>query len=404
MANVEAALLHLKKSLGGLRTAFSQAITNSQRLVASMGPSPAPLALTLLEEAHSKLKISHEKLTDCLSELVQMSTDQDAQKYEEKIEKVDEEYHQCSDSILQALQTAQRPATAPSITSINAGTRAPGRIDDSLKPRILSLDMNPAEFRAWSASLRDWHSFNKMELFPLSQQHRFLLNVVDTGLRSYLEGRILPDTPVFSNDATEDTCMNFLEEEFALRYPTIQRRALYFRYSQPKNMRFTEYLTQLLLYGAEADLHTLDVNGIHCFKAIVGASDPVLREKLLKLDPLTLDAIKREARAYEIANEVAKAIDSPAKSAKVSSKAMQNKPSMKREELRRKKLCFNCGQDKHENSATCPHRDELFCNACKKKGHVQKVCLGWATPKSKAASPSRPSSPSPPKKESTKQI
>ena len=372
-------LKRLKQSSGGRRTAFNRAVKNGQRLVESVGLHPSSLAMKLLEEAHDNLKVSYESLAACLIEIIELTEESLVEQYEQKLVELDDQYHEASGTILQALKPSAVSRVSSAVPVVGGATpHRSFRIDDSLKPKVLSLDMNPAEFRAWSAPMQDWHSFNNMSQFPLSQQHRFLFNVVDINWWTALEGHIQPDTPIMSEDDSVDSCLKFLRDEFDSRYPLIQRRALYFRYSQPKQMRFTEYLNQLLLHGAEADLHTLDVNGIHCFKAIIGASDPVLREKLLKLDSLDLESIKKEARAYKVANEVAKAIDNPGKSAKLSSfqqKKKQPSASRKQEQLRRQGLCFNCGQKRHENVNVCPQRATLHCTKCDKNGHVSSVCM-----------------------------
>ncbi len=406
-------LKSLKRSTSALRSAFTKNVNALTKLAESASPGSPSLLTTLIEEAQVKLTHSFDNLTTAIVRLMDVDEATDATStWDSKLQSCTAEYNDVTQKVLRALTIIPSPVQHPTSPTLPNTQNLPARrLEDTLKPSTLSLDMTPAELTLWIASLQAWYEFNNMQGLTIPQQHRFLYNILDSHLSSNLERRVHSDTPVFSNDDTE-SCVSILQDFFHLRYPLIQRRAQYFGHTQGNQQRFTDFLYNLQKLGAEADLHMLNVNDIHCFRAIVGTTDLQLRQRLLKLSPLTLDAIEREACAYEMAKEVGKSLDNPAeraahlKTGQKSPRSHQHQSgqnqSGQNQSYRRAKLqqfrgkCLRCGSPKH--TSNCP-KTNLQCNKCNKSGHTGYVCLSNPQPKtasqhqahqqSKQASPPR---------------
>ncbi len=277
----------LKRSTSALCGVFAKNVNSLTRLIDSASPGSPLLLITLIEEAQVKLTQSFDNLCVSIARLMDIDEAVDATAaWDSKLQSCTDEYDTATQDVIKALTIIHSPVHQPA---------PPPQQQNPPARRIetLSLDMSPAELRLWIGSLRAWYDFNNMQGLTIPQQQRFLYNVLDSNLSSNLERRIHPDTPIFSDN--DESCIRILQEFFDLHYPLIQCRAQYFHYIQGDHQHFTEYLNSLQQLGAEADLHMLSANDIHCFRAIIGTTDHTLRQRLLKLSPLTLDAIEREA-------------------------------------------------------------------------------------------------------------
>lgn len=114
---------------------------------------------------------------------------------------------------------------------------------------------------------------------------------------------------------------------------------------------------------------------------ISGISSPLIRQRLLESNTLTMDEAFNKARALEQAQKHSASYESNV--AAMSELNLEhnnvaaiplkhNKTTERRQEESVKEDCFFCGNQRHPRSK-CPAR-ESECRKCKKTGHWAKVC------------------------------
>ena len=113
-------------------------------------------------------------------------------------------------------------------------------------------------------------------------------------------------------------------------------------------------MAKLMRVGREAQLATLDVDGLHCFRLISSVSDKKLREKFLKLENPTLADLTRIIRAYERVQASADARDdSESKhNVKVVQRSDRVKPQFNRDQPINQPRRSALLKRTHHNSAT----------------------------------------------------
>ena len=185
-------------------------------------------------------------------------------------------------SALAGLDTAAEPEMASNPGDMANTHRGGGdtaaahwRVQDTLKPFLLTKDHTPREFLRWGREFRAFYSASRLGQLDVIGQQAFFRRFVEAGLLSVLETSISASTPIFDdpNQPGTASCFSLLEEEYRQRYPVVSRRVAFFGLSQVKDQGFMEFLAQVKLFGTLADIETLDVEHLYVFKAVVGMHD-----------------------------------------------------------------------------------------------------------------------------------
>lgn len=365
----------LKKSLRGHKGHFSRTINSAIRLCDFVLDKPSSLAATELENASKEVKTTYTKVEDILLNLQQIDSG-NYDTYDEALTSCKDKY----DDISYKLLTLSANLFTPQPQLVAAPEQhknRPFRINEALKPFLLTKDHNPCELRSWINKFKAFYSTSMLNHCTLAEQHAYLRICLDANLEARIQDKLEDEMPIFGDGG----CIDLLEEEFRMTYPLFARRLDFFRFTQTQGQLFTDYCGKLRAKGEEADLHKLNVDDLYVFRYICGTNDNILKEKFLKHEDPTLEDLNRIARAYEVTRSTLKAMAAPSTLLQVkthnqqkwnNNKGKQNYGSQhKKKSL--KDRCSHCGQD--HKSYECTRRN-LICNRCGKEGHIGPVCLG----------------------------
>ena len=406
---VESGVSKILASIRAYKGHFTRSEKIIQRLSAFVGQSPSSLVLKDLEDELTRFKALIHKITDNYITLQEINPD-DFDDYAGKLDELHERYNSIEDRAFQIINDSVRaPAMNPAIPPQAGGQ--PGarvKVNDSLKPKPLTRDNTPAEFRSWCRKFRAFYTTSGLDKYTIEEQQAYLNVCLDVSLETKIRDKVDRTTPIFGNRG-QDSCIQVLEEEFLLKYPVFTRRLEFFKYVQAKNQAFSDFSTKLREKGDEADLGKLTVDELYVFRYICGCSDSKLQERLLKIEKPTLEDLNKEARAYEIAQQAIKSMDGQNKVCKAEGghkgdKRKRSKSVTKVSRSFLKGKCYRCGSSDHVKD--CPKKDALQCKNCNRAGHSTHVCLSRSTDSQKDKSrqnsraPSRSSSPQPPAKTS----
>lgn len=407
----------LKNSLRAYKGHLTITLDVADNLVHLADANPTPALVGKLEATLSKL----EGLNDQITELHKKLQEEDPTKFDDYKDSMEECVNRFKDGfndIMKMIITCKQAGVNPHAQLQQPpppqGQQGRLKTNDALKPFKLTKDHTPVEMRQWTLQFKAFYSTSRLDTLAITDQQAYLRICMDPQLYERFQGKIGANTPLFSDDDDEDTCIGFLEEEFALQYPLFTRRLEFFRSSQSRGQNFSDFLTQLDAKADEADLAHLDTADVYVFRYIVACTDQKLKEKLLKLENPTREEIKRTTRAYEVTMTNMKAFEvSSAKANKVSPKKKGNRqsgnqtPNKKKFQIPSflKGKCIRCADQGHR-APDCPLKAKT-CGHCKKDGHVKRACMSLSRANSKAnsravsADTSRAPSPSPPSTQST---
>ena len=355
----------LRGAEGGLTLSYKGKLRAAQILADRMEQEEVLAQSTVreLQGAKDNLRTASSKLEACLKDLM-ATFDRDADKnaYEEKINKlIDDSSTQTArisvclnkyekqqlDTL--ALQAQQPPPPAP--PAAPAQPQASRRIDDSLKPKVLSLQDQPDEYREWTRGLQAWFAFNKMDTLALQLQHSLLRTVIDAELKTHLTNNTTPQS-------TFNECVAVIKSEFDKCYPIHQKRLTFFRTTHDRGEAFSTCLEKIKRRGVEGDINAMTGDELHAFVAVKACNNDKLRDRLLRLQTITMETITTETRAFESQQTIKQSIDEPDGRAAA---------------VYERTECYRCGSPRHDATA-CPSESRLYCGYCNLKGHMERVC------------------------------
>ena len=276
------------------------------------------------------------------------------------------------------------------------------KVVDSLKPKILSRDATPVEFAVWRKSFEAFYTASNFRVAKAIEQHAYLYACLDTYLQTKLQSQVQNNTPLFEQRG-EDSCMDYLQEEFDLRFPVFARRVDVLRLNQKPGQKFSDFAAELKRRADEAKLTpSLSYDEFITIKYLCGCIDDKLREKFLREQTKTRATFDRIVYQHELGKSYIKAIDNSATVAKVYRNGNGNgdkSHSRDRQGYRygNKKgqnnstrtipTCNNCGDPKPKdgwNHHKCKAKN-LSCRKCHKKGHMAQYCKSKAKGKTQKA-------------------
>ena len=279
------------------------------------------------------------------------------------------------------------------------------KIKKELVPDILTQDTTPVEFRKFQRDFKVYFKESYMIKASKEGQRHYLLKCLDAELGERLLANTTINSPIFREDGNNNqSCMEFLTEEFHRRYPVTNRRKDFFLQSQGQG-QFTAYITKLKNMAVEADLGNVSAEDLIVVMGIVGCRDDELRGDLQKLARPTLQNIMELGEAHErkIFAERGYSVKTAAVSHSkppANNNSQGNRPiprnqnqqnrklSANDDPIRRKEIeklmkgkCYKCG-DNHSTDACNQKFGKLNCNLCNRKGHLAKACYSEMLKKS----------------------
>ena len=381
------------------------------------------MPITLANESFLRGRIEHciteiderlKKINDCIRELeleeLSQPPSDDKTKREESYSntriEVANRHEDCLNSLVEALAELNTVADASSTAqpgNIEQGSRdgqAHFKVQDSLKPYILSKENTPLEFTQWKLQFRAFYSASHLERIDVVGQQAFFRKYVESNLMSVLDTKITATTEIFDNELAPGTssCFSELENEFKLRYPLVARRFQLFSLRQARNESFTEYVAKIKMQATQCDLETLGIEGLLIYIAIVGlnSSDFDLREKLLESD-MTMQEVDRISRSYESARSAIRDltgsgnVEEGASARKVEHRYPSNDkrtnrpndynfdkikgrtPSERLKLLKESRWCLRCGRHPYDKYQKC-WAASAQCYICQDIGHLSYLC------------------------------
>ena len=342
------------------------------------------------------------KINDCLSELeaceLSVQLDDDRKLREESYKatraQVASAHQDCLNRLVRALAELDtlaeaNTATQPAVSDdqrLNGGASSL-KVQDSLKPFVLSKEHSVLEFSQWKKEFRAFYSASKLEKLDISGQQAFFRKYIESNLLSVLETKITRTTTVFNNDNAPgtDSCFQLLEDEFQLRYPLVARRFQLFSIRQARGETFTEYMAKIKTMATHCGLESLGVEGLLIYISIVGlnSTDFDLREKLLELPTLTMNEVDRVSRGYESAQSAIRGISSAFANLATTheddfhqsvQQVSTSSAGTKWQQLQKLGRCPRCAQFRPDHSPAQCRAVKLSCDLCFQKGHLRRAC------------------------------
>ena len=358
-----------------------------------------------IEKSIQELDNRLQQIYDCIGELETLEL---TRPFDEERKKREESYnlsstqaassHQsCLNRLLEALFELDTRAD-PDVTTRPDSSGGGGlsfttqvRVQDSLKPFVLTKEHSPLEFNQWASMFRAFYHSSHLERLENIGQIAFFKRFLGPSLTAILETKIDVTSPVFDDETRPgvESCFKILENEFLLNHPIQARRFQFFSLKQEVNESFSNFMARLQLQGKYSNLEKLGIEGLYIYCAIVGLNKEnlELKEKLLELKDLTMSEVNRVARSYESAHSAIKKMASNSEPVVVNrhrnkrfdsdehdKKFIKGRtPQERRQWLRKKGLCRNCGH--HEKGRSCwAEEAEADCFRCGNTGHLAHLC------------------------------
>ena len=162
--------------------------------------------VAILRTELQNLTNSHTRLVARMDELYPLlATDQQRQQLEAEIQQVEDTFQTSRAAALNAITDAQvalQPPPAPPGApppAAPAAAAAPRRINDSIKPKELSLQQTPAEFEIWERQFRAFYGISGLDIYDMENQQAFLFACLDSKLVLRIRENINNGTPIFGD-------------------------------------------------------------------------------------------------------------------------------------------------------------------------------------------------------------
>src|SRR6056300_356277 len=349
-----------------------------------------------LEAVQASYKSAFDKLLGCIGALLDLEpergtwgagVDEETAKYEALSKKL-------YDAIKAARERRETSSAVGDAPPPASNVNQPRRMDDSLRPEVLTLSYTPAEFREWKKQFRAWYMANNMDnmLLTLAQQH--FKGRLDVELNSHLAHYVEDTTAIFGVGSME----GMVDKEFKIRYPMNNNRLDYMRLKQNRGELSTDYIVRLNSATADGDILKITGEELNSLKLITGLINDELRKDLIEAKDQSYLNLCNIYTEYEANLRSRKGMSQPRANALKFNKHRSKSKSPRRKSPYQKgktdsykksgdkKLCNRCGRnpDKHKDGV-CWAADKK-CNHCGKMGHIKPACMSLTREKKRAQS------------------
>ena len=255
------------------------------------------------------------------------------------------------------------------------------KMETSFKPQILAASSNLEEFNAWERSFLAHHDQNKRFLAASTPKIKqiFFTSNLDSKLQATMatDITITEATPIFSNNADENTLLSWLKKHILRHSPLFIRRFEYSECKQKPKEPFGDWWTRKQVKAKECDLDKVTPESIQITELICGISDKKLREEILRMKDPKLEDLVALGNRYDTASKVQKSnFNEEASMNKVSDYKKARNDKMDKARDSRSNKCHSCGKTPCKSGPGKPcWAKEKSCNNCGKKGHIKPACF-----------------------------
>ena len=244
------------------------------------------------------------------------------------------------------------------------------KIQDGLKPKLLTKDNNPVEVRNWIKQYKLYYRRSAMERAPVEDQRGLLENCLDEDIQRHLHTKCEDDTPIFVNANFPTNCIKEIEYFFMIRYPLLSRRFEILKDKHVRGTSYTKFLMTFMNKCDEADVESITGKEIQALLAILACNNDELRKELMKLiDPSINQIIQKAAEFEQIENNLKQTMDTARGFEVKSDSKKKPKSNNNQGDIR----CYRCHKTTH-TSNECTLSRSIVCDGCGKKGHLKAAC------------------------------
>ena len=391
---------HARK-LGGLRGSFNRKLADLKKSIPLLRNSPSKTRFEAIKKDLLKVEQAADKYERSV-EIVLTGTDDHKrqQDLEAQLSIVQNDFHAVQEDAIQAIglhearfnpqrEEPNDGARGNALANNGGGgdgqaaaQRRRGRVQDSLRPFLLTNEHNLTEFRHWAKELKAFFIASDLATAPNEERHAHFFKCVDSKLLTRIESQIANDAAVYTEDNdpnAANSCLGLLRADIRKRYPLFNRRHALFQSKQAAGEKWLDMDARIRQAVDEAEVEALNADDLLVQLLITATSDKVLRAKFLELNNPTSANVRDVATAYEtaalgnagLADDTIAGIRNGGGGNGGGGKRKWNK---KNECIDGK--CKRCGAENWDakHIEKCPAYGTT-CSTCKKRGHFAKVCL-----------------------------
>ena len=288
-------------------------------------------------------------------------------------------------------ETAMRPQVPVVVGGGPAGGARPGRLQEGLKPPMLTLAAPPEEVTLWKKKFKTYFRRSQVsDWTEMEDQHNVFFCAVDTevGSRVTRHARYGLARPVLQQQpATGDSLEEILDLIFLDEWPLFGRQLQFFNMKQEDGQTADEFVSLLEDRAREGNVATMRFEEILKYRMLTGVREEGLLKEWRRLENPTLADMKRTLRIYTAGKKQEKATKKNAARAARAQNREQNKDGRDGRSQSRARVggrpvpdewkdkCLRCGSSTHFVAKCDKKREDTSCTSCGSIGHLANVCL-----------------------------
>ena len=357
--------------------ALTSLIESAENAIKACGTRARPAQIGELDNLKVKLEKKLDLIQNNTDELARLYTT-NAEGYYASLEEVRK--HQAA-TVTRLRHLIMYAAPAPDLSAAPRGTRtAETKLQESLRPKILTKDFNPVEYRNWVRQFKLYYNRSSIDKASIEDQRGLLENCLDTDIQRHLTLQCHNTANIFRTEEDDEdakSCIEEISSFFLTRYPLISRRFEVLKEKHIRGTQYSKFLMQFINKSDEADFGKATGDQIMVLLAILACNNDELRKEFMKLEnPTMTDIIDKTAKFEQIENNLRQTTDT-AKTYEVRSERRDRRQpgrGQKKPKGSKKDVCWRCNEPGHIPK-DCKMSENITCSHCKKKGHIKAACF-----------------------------